>query len=44
MAEAFGIGRHELVSFDFRCGSTPDYRDLPLPRLLSGVNQTKLAR
>ena len=27
MAEAFGIGRHELVSFDFRCGSTTEVSD-----------------
>ncbi len=24
MAEAFGIACHELVSFDFRCGSQPE--------------------
>ncbi len=32
MAEAFGIACHELVSLDFRCGSTTDSRDLPLSR------------
>ncbi len=37
MAEAFGTACHELVSLDFRCGSTSDSRDLPLPRLLLGV-------
>ncbi len=26
MAEAFGIACHELVSLDFRCGSTPEVR------------------
>ncbi len=27
-----------------RCGSTTDSRDLPLPRLLSGVKRTETAR
>ncbi len=40
MAEAFGIACHELVSLDFRCGSTSDSRDLPLPRPEWGDKQT----
>ena len=27
MAEAFGIACHELVDFDFRCGSKPEVSD-----------------
>ncbi len=41
MAEAFGIACHELVSLDFRCGSTTDFRDPPLPRPKLGDKQTK---
>ncbi len=44
MAEAFGIACHELVSLDFRFGSTSDSRDLPLPRPLSGVKRTYFAK
>ncbi len=29
MAEAFGIAFHELVSFDFRCGSTTEVQRGP---------------
>jgi hypothetical protein len=34
MAEAFGIACHELVSLDFRCGSTTDSTDTPAIRPL----------
>ena len=40
MAEAFGIVCHELVSFDFRCGSKPDERGHHQEGLLLGVKQT----
>ncbi len=43
MAEAFGIGRHELVSFHFRCGSKPDVGGMCPLRPLLGVKQTKTA-
>ncbi len=44
MAEAFGIACHELVSLDFRCGSTRDQRD-PLPESpYLGVQPTKSGR
>ncbi len=41
MAEAFGIGRHELVSFDFRCGSPPDQRHRHPESPHLGVKLTK---
>ncbi len=40
VAEAFGIACHELVSLDFRVGSTTDSRDPPLPRPKLGDKQT----
>ncbi len=36
MAEAFGIACHELVSLDFRFGSTTDSRNPLLPRPVLG--------
>ncbi len=43
MAEVFGIACHELVSLDFRCGSTTDSRDPPLPRPELGVKRTSIS-
>ncbi len=40
MAETFGIACHELVSLDFRCGSTTDSEGYPQFRPLSGVKRT----
>ena len=39
-----GKSHSHLIRLDGRSGSTSDSRDLPLPRPLPGVNQTKLAR
>ena len=44
MAIAFGIACHELVSLDFRVGSTTDSRDPLLPRPELWVKQTKTGR
>ena len=41
MAEAFGIACHELVSLNFRCGSTTDYKHPLILRPLLEVKQTK---
>ncbi len=41
MAEAFSMACHELVSRDFRCGSTTDSRALLQPRPELGVERTK---
>ena len=41
VAEAFGIACYELVSLDFRFGSTTDSHDPPLLRPHLGVKQTK---
>ncbi len=41
MAEAFGLACHELVSLDFRCGSTPVLPTRSRAGLLPGVKQTK---
>ncbi len=43
MAEAFGIACHELVSLDFRSGSTAAVRGLRSGGPLSGVERTKSA-
>jgi hypothetical protein len=39
-----GKNTFHLIGLDGRFGSTSDSRDLPLPRLLSGVKRTELAR
>ncbi len=39
MAEAFGIACHELVSLDFRCGSTSD-----IPSLVQNVGCWGISR
>ncbi len=44
MPEAFGIASHELVSLDFRCGSTTDSTDCPATRPLIPQKQTKIMR
>ncbi len=41
MAEAFGIACHQLVSLDFRFGSTCDIRLGCLPRPELGVERTQ---
>ncbi len=38
-----GKSSFHLIGLDGRLGSTSDSRDLPLPRLLSGVKRTKSA-
>ena len=43
MAEAFGIACHELVSLDFRSGSTTDSRDLPPPRPVLGEERKSIS-
>ncbi len=44
MAEAFGIACHELVSLDFRCGSSAVLADLAQRRRLSEVERTSRPR
>ncbi len=44
MAEAFGITCHELVSLDFRCGSTPAYKHPLILRPHLEVQPTKSGR
>ena len=44
MAEAFGIACHELVSFDFRCGSRTVLRRHHQEGLFLGVEPTKSGR
>ncbi len=43
MAEAFGIACHELVSLDFRCGSTTDSEGCPQFRPLSGAKRKSIS-
>ncbi len=43
MAESSGVEGHELVSLDFRCGSTRDQDGPSGPRRLSGVEPKKSA-
>ncbi len=40
MAEGFGLTCHELVSLDFRCGSTTDSEGCSQFRPLLGVKRT----
>ncbi len=44
MAEAFGIACHQLLSFDFRCGSDSDINSRTYLRPLLGAKQTSNVR